>query len=444
VEKILLIVQREYITRVRKKSFIIMSILGPLLIAAIYIIPAWLAISGSDEKLIQVVDESGYFAGKMKDTDKIKFTYSQSPFSEVKENAQKDKSYDAWLHIPRFDLQNPQGISLYSAKSLAMGVQHSVESALEREIEKIKLQQSGIDEQVLKSLKTNISIKSVTFDEGKEKDSNSMAASAIGMASGLVMYFFIFLYGAQVMRGVIEEKTNRIVEIMISSVKPFQLMMGKILGLAAVGFTQFMIWLVLGYGVAAGTSLFFDMKQTAPANMPMAQNAMTGLDAQQAAEVSNTASGDAVSQFFESLGSFNIPLILFCFVFYFIFGYLLYAALFGAIGSAVDSETDTQQFMLPVTVPLILSIVMMGPVISEPDGNIAFWMSIIPLTSPTIMMIRLPFIGFGWELLLSMVLLVLGFLGATWMAGRIYRVGILMYGKKVTFKEIGKWLFYKG
>jgi ABC-2 type transport system permease protein len=247
---------------------------------------------------------------------------------------------------------------------------------------------------------------------------------------------FVFLYGVQVMRGVMEEKTNRIVEVMISSVKPFQLMMGKIIGIAGVGLTQILIWIVLGIVVVSALTFVF----VVDADMIQQASEMSKQMPNDAAKNAVAIQGGSNVMF--ALSTINFPLIISCFVFYFLFGYLLYAALFGAIGAAVDSETDTQQLMLPVTIPLILSISLASAIISEPNGQLAFWMSVIPLTSPVAMMVRVPFIGIGWELLLSITLLILGFLGTTWMAAKIYRVGILMYGKKATYKELVKWLFY--
>jgi ABC-2 type transport system permease protein len=255
----------------------------------------------------------------------------------------------------------------------------------------------------------------------------------VGYIAAFLIYMFIFLYGSQVMRGVIEEKTNRIVEVIISSIKPFELMMGKILGIAGVALTQFLIWVVLSMVVTTVVSSVFNLDAAS-------SQAMLSPDAQipDALQKSNPA-----SEIWSEIFSLNFPLIVIAFGFYFLFGYLMYGALFGAIGSAVDNETDSQQLIFPVTIPLIISIVMISAVLNNPNGALAFWFSIIPLTSPVIMMVRLPFIGFSWELVLSMGLLFIGFVGATWIAGRIYRVGILMYGKKPSFKELGKWLFYK-
>lgn len=255
-----------------------------------------------------------------------------------------------------------------------------------------------------------------------------------------MIYFFIFMYGIQIMRGVIEEKTSRIVEIIISSVKPFQLMMGKIIGIALVGLTQFSLWIILSMGIYAVAMAAISSDSVA--NMVNTEQMMQG---EQMNEMTKAASStDLEAQISGMLQQIPIAKLLISFLFYFLGGYLLYGAFLAAIGSAVDNEADSQQFMMPVTIPLIFSFVVAGTVMDNPDGALAFWLSIIPITSPVIMMVRIPFGVETWELLLSMALLVLGFLGATWMAAKIYRTGILMYGKKITYKELWKWLSYKG
>jgi ABC-2 type transport system permease protein len=270
-----------------------------------------------------------------------------------------------------------------------------------------------------------------SLDEDGEKASATGVKMITGYLTGFMIYFFVFFYTSQVMRGVIEEKTNRIVEVIISSVRPFQLMMGKVLGIGAVGLVQFLIWVVLSTAIyALGVGVLFKDK-IQPEQLVNQQ----GIE--QAVEVSEGLA------FVQSIESVNFPLIIAGFLIFFIGGYLLYAALFAAIGSAVDNETDTQQFMLPVTIPLILAIIVTTRVIEDPNGALAFWFSIVPLTSPIVMMVRLPFGVPAWELALSIALLVMGFIAATWLAGRIYRVGILMYGKKPSWKEIFKWMTYK-
>jgi ABC-2 type transport system permease protein len=268
----------------------------------------------------------------------------------------------------------------------------------------------------------------------------------LGMFGAILIYFFIFLFGAQVMRGVIEEKTNRIVEVIVSSVRPFQLMMGKIVGVALVGLTQFVLWVVLTLGIVAVFQVSYadEIKASQAKEMLMGNATGTSGGNSVDAAIESEDSENGIGEVFSALRSVNYTLMIGGFLFYFLFGYLLYAALFAAIGSAVDNEADTQQFMLPITIPLIMSIVSAQYVINNPDGPAAFWLSIIPFTSPIVMMIRLPFGVPYMELLLSGVLLILGFLGTTWLAGKIYRTGILMYGKKVDYKELWKWVSYKG
>jgi ABC-2 type transport system permease protein len=361
----------------------------------------------------------------------------------------KDGDYNALLYIPSKALEQPDKITLYSEKQASLTIVDYVEQVLQKEIENSKLADKGIDRALLNSIKTDVSIHSVKLTDNGEESSNAGLTTSIGMFAGVLIYVFIFMFGTQVMRGVIEEKTNRIVEVMISSVKPFQLMMGKIIGIAMVGLTQFLLWIVLSAVLtsAVGTVFLKDkqMPKTTQQMMldkvKMANNNSLSSDVSAADQSVNKNPTDDI---FASFGSLNVPLLAMCFIFYFLGGYLLYGALFAAIGSAVDSEADTQQFMLPVTIPLILSFVMAQYVITSPDGPIAFWFSMIPFTSPVIMMVRLPFGVPGYQIALSMVLLVLGFMGTTWVAARIYRTGILMYGKKPSYREIGKWLFYKG
>jgi len=440
-QKIFLIIAREYLTRVRKKSFIIMSLLGPILIATIYIVPIWLTQAGSEDKLVAVKDESGLFQSKFRDTESLYFiNIAERNCDDAKINFLLNDSISALLCIPQVNIEDPSGIRLYSrqGEGVSAVMKSIITSTIQKEIERLRLEKIGVDQQLIKQVNADISIDLLNISDDGEKNMNAIASTIIGMVGGLLVYFFTFLYGAQVMRGVIEEKTTRIVEVIISSVKPFQLMMGKIIGIAAVGFTQLMIWVLLAIVVISIASLILGVDYNSvdanSASSSMLQNSNLSTD-----ELEKIPQNEVLN----AISTINFPLIIGAFVFYFLFGYLMYAALFGAIGAAVDSETDTQQFMLPVTVPLIVSIAVSGIVVSEPNGSIAMWLSFIPLTSPVIMMIRLPFIGASWHLLLSMFLLVLGFITATWLAAKIYRVGILMYGKKVSFKELSRWVFYK-
>ncbi|MDW7690397.1 ABC transporter permease [Flammeovirgaceae bacterium SG7u.111] len=442
MNKILLIISREYLTRVRKKTFLIMSLIGPLLIASVYVVPIWLATRDGDEKTVQVVDDSGLFDQKFESRKNLRFIYNSDRIEETKESF-KNSNYDALLYIPDINVEDPTGVTIYSEKGISSITREVIERTIEKVIKDIKLEKAGLDREVLKSLDSNVDIRTINLSDGGEKDSNANISTAIGLFAGLLVYFFTFMYGAQVMRGVIEEKTNRIIEVIISSVKPFQLMMGKIIGIAAVGLTQILIWIVLVTIVINVSSMFLDTGAVAKDTLSNQQGIMSAAPIEQPIKVEANVSDNQKAELFKAISTVNFPLIIGSFVFYFLFGYLMYASLFGAVGAAVDSETDTQQFMLPITIPLILSMIVSGAVIADPHGSLAFWFSMIPLTSPVIMMVRLPFIGFSWELFLSMGLLIAGFVLSTWVAGRIYRVGILMYGKKVSWKELSKWFFYK-
>jgi ABC-2 type transport system permease protein len=327
---------------------------------------------------------------------------------------------------------------------------------MSRQIEELKLQarlselQTDKKEPVavddlLRSIKTSVDINTMKIGEdGQESKSYTELNMILGMFAGILIYFFIFMFGAQVMRGVIEEKTSRIVEVIISSVKPFQLMMGKIVGVGLVGLTQFLLWVVLTFlivTIVTSTISPGDSKKSVTEQMMMQKQGMN--PAVSEAVSSQKDSGEGMNAVMEAINSVDFPLMIGTFIFFFIVGYLLYAALFAAIGGAVDSEADTQQFMFPITIPLILSIVMAQYIIRDPDGPVAFWFSIFPLTSPVIMMIRIPFGVPYFQVVLSMVLLLLGFLGTTWLAAKIYRTGILMYGKKISYKELWKWIRYK-
>lgn len=448
MNKISLIIKREFLTRVRKKSFIIMTILGPLLMAALFIVPIYITQLSDEEKTIQVLDETGLFYNKFENSDNLKFEHTFTDINSAKADFSKT-SYHALLYIPRTDLKVPSNAFLYSDKNPNVHIKGYIKDVMKKEVESLKLAASGIDINVLESIKSKIDLKTFKITEdGDLKKSSAEVSMAMGLFSGILIYFFIFLFGAQVMRGVIEEKTSRIVEVIISSVKPFQLMMGKIIGVAMVGLTQLLLWIVLTLAIitvvkASFPEIFKQQKTEHSINkgkIPGQELMNAPGVAEQELEEDNS---ETVSQMLEAIYSINFGVMIFSFIFFFLGGYLIYAALFAAIGSAVDNETDTQQFMLPITIPLIFSILMAQFITTNPDGPVAFWLSIIPFTSPIIMMIRIPFGVPYFDLTLSVVLLILGFIGTTWLASKIYRTGILMYGKKISYKELWKWLRYK-
>jgi ABC-2 type transport system permease protein len=450
MKKIWLIIQREYLTRVRKRSFVIMTFLGPLLMASVWIVPLLLASRSEGTKTIEVLDETGLFFEEFKETQDTKFLYIVDDLQTAKENLAKSESF-AILYIPKSSYATPIAFYLYTYKKPGLSLKMYLQESANKILENKKLQDVyGIDEETLSSVKSNISL--VVEDIETNKKSYTEISWALGFIGGMLIYFFIFMYGAQVMRGVIEEKTSRIIEVIVSSVKPIQLMLGKIVGIAMVGLTQFLLWIVLTLGiVTAFTAIYADqIDQYKMGEQPVANpgqlfpsDAMGMPDTQQGIEA--LSSDENIGQIIDVFFSINYGVIIFTFLFFFVGGYLLYAALFAAIGSAVDNEADTQQFMLPVTIPLIFSIIIgLSFVLNNPDGSVAYWLSLIPLTSPIIMMIRVPFgVNLYTDLIPSMILLVLGFLATTWIAAKIYRTGILMYGKKVSYKELWKWLTYK-
>lgn len=457
MNKIFLIIRREYLTRVRKRSFMVMTILGPLLMAAIVIVPVYVATMSNEVKTLSVIDETGLFFGKFKDSESIRFHYLVSDIGSAKSSFTKSGDY-ALLYIPKTELSLPTSAILYSKSQVNMNTKGYIKNVMGKQLEELKLEAKIKDlnlgpdaklttKDILRSINASVNISTIKIgNEGKEEKSYPEVSMILGMFSGILIYFFIFLFGAQVMRGVIEEKTNRIIEVIISSVKPFQLMMGKITGIGLVGLTQFLLWVILtGTIVTIGMSSFSSKIKHGSATEQMIQSQTKGMTAMQLPNTADSTkvTGEQSNEVISAIESIDFPVMIGMFLFFFLFGYLLYAALFAAVGSAVDSEADTQQFMLPLTVPLIISIVMAQYVIQEPQGSVAFWFSVIPLTSPVIMMIRIPFGVPYYQIILSMTLLVAGFLGATWLAAKIYRTGILMYGKKVSYKELWKWLKYR-
>ncbi|MGL1888157.1 MAG: ABC transporter permease [Reichenbachiella sp.] len=437
MNKIFLIIKREYLSRVRKKSFLIMTVLGPILMSAMFIIPVWMATREGDEKVIHVLDESGFFLEEFESNETTTYVYVAGSLETAKKILNQGSIFGL-LHIPKITLDDVDGIKFYSLQNPGMSIQSSLERRIRSKIEDEKLIISGLDKDVIDNLKSYASVNIVKLsDTGDESESNAGVASAVGYVSAFLIYIFTFMYGAMTMRGVVEEKTNRIIEVVISSVKPFQLMMGKIIGVGSVGLTQFLLWVVLSTAIVMAGS-YFIMGDLTP-------DQQVALQSSQAMGPQIQASGEQqmVMDAMGSLEQLNIPFIIGCFVFYFIGGYLCYGALFAAIGAAVDNETDTQQFMLPVTMPLVLSFISLSAVINEPNGTLAFWLSVIPFTSPVIMMMRLPFEVPMWQLALSMLSLILGFVFTTWMASRIYRVGIFMHGTKVNYKTLFKWFMLK-
>ncbi len=436
------IIRREFLSRVRKKSFVVMTILGPLLMAAIVIVPVLVAQLTDSEYSVAIVDDSGLFAQDFPDRDNVYFT----PLDTGIDNAislMHDGRFDAVLHIPEIAFQSPSSLRLFSEKSVNFNAKLLIENILKLEFESMKLSSAGIDEEVLRSIDTPVNIQAIRIaDDGEQMTDYPEISMGLGFVGGFMIYIFIFLFGSQVLRGVLEEKTSRIVEIIVSSVKPFQLMMGKIIGVGLVGLTQFLMWVFLTLAIvggfqAAAPEMF---RFTPDEQVFISGGQVLNPEELQAQKESIQQHDTLAGELLEGLASINIPVMVLSFIFFFLGGYLLYGALFAAIGSAVDNEADTQQFMLPVTIPLLLALIMTQMVISNPQGPVAMWLSMIPFTSPVIMMARIPFGVSYAELALSALLLIAGFVATTWIAAKIYRTGILMYGKKVDYKELWKWI----
>lgn len=424
-----------------------MTILGPLLMAGVFVVPIWLAMRDKTDHRILVLDKTGIFIDKLPDSKTIKFTYGAESLPSAKAKL-KDGPFDLIMVIAGDPINADRAEPfLYYVKQPGMSTEQYISNSMENILFDYRLQGDSIDVSKIDRARRPVEIQTIKVtQEGKDEKTNTDTNMIVGFVCAIIIYFMIFLYGSQVMRGVIEEKTNRIVEVMISSVKPFQLMLGKIVGIALVGLTQFILWILLTFLIqsAVVNVMFKDqLADVAKQNAQVEKVNRNDLSAN-IPSMKKVKSPNEVIERINEFQNIDITKILICFAFYFLFGYLLYAALFAGIGSAVDSEADTQQFILPVTVPLIASFIIAQAVATDPDSGMAQFFSIFPLTSPIVMMVRLPFDVPVWELLLSMVLLVLGFLFFTWLAGRIYRTGILMYGKKAGWKEIGKWLFYKG
>lgn len=410
-----------------------MTLVGPLLFAVIMIIPIWMSKTVKDKTLVLVNDESKSFSKYFESDSDIEYVFSEGP-ENLMAMAFVKSDFKFLLQIPEINVKKPDGIKLISKSASGFKLRNEIETELNKALFEIRLERSGLDSGIVDSLRVPVKLNMENISSVQSGEDELDSYAGISMFLAVLIYFFIFLYGVQVMRGVIEEKSNRIVEVIISSVKPFQLMLGKIFGIAFVSICQFAIWLFLTISIAT----FFTSKYQSNLQLfndeHIQETVLNTQDVQQALEM---------NQIMHTFNNIDFTFILAVFIFYFFAGYLLYSALFAAVGSLSDNETDTQQFMLPITLPLIFAFTLVTSVLENPDGNIAFWLSMIPLTSPVIMMVRLPYGVPTGELITSMALLVSSFLIITWLAGRIYRVGILLYGKKITYGEVVKWLFYK-
>ena len=435
MNKIWLVIKREYLTRVRNRTFILSTILLPLFFIGFIFASTYFSMQSEENQKVAVIDQNGIFKNSFHNDHSITYEF---PTGVTPDNY-KEKGYSAFLKIPQ-DYDSPtDSISLISDKQLGMNSEEKIRDQINDAIRNRAFLENNIDKQILDSInkmdqKDLYKFSPVIKQGNKIEQSNSGLSYGIGFGSGILIYMTLFIYGAAVMRGVMEEKMNRIAEVIISSVRPFQLMMGKILGIAAVGLTQLLIWIVLIIALSTVASGIFSadaLQHTEALNSGMAAGG-------------NSAAMNFLSAKTTFLSA-NWALIIPCFLFYFIAGYLFYASLFAAVGSVVNEDPqEAQSLMLPITMPIILSFIIMTTAAARPDSPIAVWGSLIPFSSPIVMMARIPSGGVpAWQIIVSMVSLIAGFILTTMLAAKIYRTGILLYGKKVTFKEMGKWLFRK-
>ena len=453
MSKIGLIIEREYLTRVKKKSFILLTLLMPLLFIAIIAAPLALSSLKSDKsKTIVVSDPHQLYLPRMESNAQYKIIALKGKTSDVRAKVAEGKEIYAFLDI-RGDLsKDTSSVVLYSGKQAEMELKDFLTNQLRDLARMDKIASYHIDglDKILQDANLKVTIQTVKWEkDGSEKKSSSEIAMIIGIIATMIIYIFIFAYGAMVMNGVIEEKTNRIVEVIISSVKPFDLMFGKIIGIALIGLTQVLLWVILLGGIIGiGTVVLKNTMESAQIqniSQEIIKGQSMGNSGLNAAQFQNPMenTGNQAQQVLDMLGNMNLGEILFWFVLFFLGGYMLYASLFAAFGSAVDNPEDAQQFILPLTMTVLFALYAGIYSAQNPDGPLAFWCSMIPFTSPIVMMVRIPFGVPLWQLLVSYSLLIITFLGIVKMAAKIYRTGILMYGKKVTYKELWKWLTYK-
>jgi ABC-2 type transport system permease protein len=458
MRKIILIIVREYVTRVRKKSFILMTILGPVLFAALIIVPGQLTtLEDKEVKTIAVVeydafgqpvpDSLQFFRDVIPDKENMKFVYLSNVRLQDVLKTYDAGAYDGVLFIGQqlISAGRESYVDFYYRKPPSLGMEIHIAKAIEKHLFNNKLIVNNIKVDDIQSFETKVNLRRIDWKNWQKGGEDATDVKRwLGYAGGFLIYMFIFMFGAQVMRGVLEEKTSRIVEVIISSVTPFQLMMGKIVGIGLTGLTQFVAWLILTFGISAVAQQLLlpdtpvhKTEQVAPGSIMDAGSVQP-----ETAEVA--PSHDDLNNIFKQLGQVNFFLIIGAFVFYFLGGYFLYGSLFAAIGAACDNETDTQQFMFPVIIPLVIGLLIMINTFLNPSGKLAVWFSIIPLTSPIVMMARIPFgLPPAPQILASVILLILTFLACTWLAAKIYRTGILMYGKRISYGELWKWIRYR-
>lgn len=432
MSKIPLIIESEYMSRVRKKSFLVMTLLTPILMVLLVSLPAMLTLfKHSEMRNVTVVDHTGLYTGVFENNDEYTFTYLNE--QKTTQQLRSDEAPYAYIVITDNLLNKPDAITIYSHKQTTAGFESIIKNSIEDHLHEVKLATYDIPDlpQIIEESNVKVAISSIRFDEEGDTQTSAGLATAVGMMSTFLIYMFLFMYGGMVMNSVMQEKTNRIVEVMVSSVKPFELMLGKIISVGLVGLTQIGIWVILIVGLGIGVTTIMVKGNEAEL---MAQAQAAGSMATVDPEMLNIV---------QPLSSIDFTQIIVCLILYFIGGYVIYASLFAAIGSAVDNEADTNQFMVPITIIIIFAFYVGLFSAEDPEGAMAWWCSMIPFTSPIVMMVRIPFGVAMWEIILSLVILFASAIGMTWIAARIYRVGILLYGKKPSYKELFKWIKYK-
>lgn len=444
--KIGLIIQREIVSKLRNKTFIVMTFLAPVLVAGFFAMMIWLSMSDKADQNILVIDETQFFKDKLVGNEYITFTFSEKKQEQALEDFYKS-DYSCILYIPHNLVSGAGGaIKIFYKKAPGYAVQTDIKNQVEKVLYEYKLKANNIDPNVIHNAKQSVKMITEKVNEnGEHAEQLTDFASIFGFLSGALMFIFIIMYGMMVFRSVMEEKTNRIVEIIVSSVRPFQLMLGKILGIAILGICQFIVMGIITtiLTTVLSTTLLKDVKADLMKFQQQQQKVFkngTNADLEKFDKMQDKLETFEILQQVQNL---NFVEIAVCFLLYFIGGYLFFSSILAAIGSAVDAESDAQQFMMPVMLPLMAGYFIAAKMMTNPEGALAFWGSIIPFTSPIVMMARLPFGVPFWQIALSVVLLYSSFIGSTWLAGKIYRTGILMYGKKVSWKELSKWIFYK-
>lgn len=453
MHKVWAVMMREYRMAVRRKSFLVLTVLGPLLMAALILTPAFLAVRSDRSVHIAVLDETNLFPRLNSGNDKeITFEYVETPLPALKASL-LEKKYDALLYIPYNSTM--LGGMVYTSSALGSGVMSNILAAMKQNLtSEILVDEFGLDQDSLNAYiqqQTDRIILGQMFinDDMSETQQASYVKDIqqiLGLIVGLVIYFFIFMYCSMVLRSVQEEKTNRVVEIIVSSVRPIQLMAGKIIGIAMIGLTQLLIWIVLLFGILGVFRMAYpDVFSVQETSIEIRQQLPADYE-HFTAHLQDGEEETLENEFVKSLQTIDFTQLILLFVFFFVTGYFLYASLYAAVGAAVDNDADTQQFLLPLTLPLLLVIVVSAFVAENPDGGLAFWLSVIPFTSPIAMLIRIPFgasVVPSWQILLSCALMLLGCFATVWAAARIYRTGLLMYGKRVSYKELWKWIRYR-